>query len=199
MIYQDQLQSGYLYHIYNRGNHQEALFKEEKNYFHFLDLYRRYIHQIAYLYAYCLLPTHFHLLVRIKDWERIDNCLCDESQLGIQFRTFLGTYTKAINQTYNRSGHLFEGRYSRKIVLKDDYFFLLIVYIHQNPQNCGIVLDYKNWPFSSYDAYSRKDRRSLVAKEVLFDVNLYNTIMEMHDVKSINSVSGIIKGRNGFL
>jgi len=199
MTYQDELHFGNIYHIYNRGNNCEALFKEERNYYYFLNLYKRYIHPIAQLYAYCLLPTHFHFMLRIKDWDNLENCIHNESQIWMQFRTFLGTYTKAINKTNNRSGHLFEGRYSRKIVQKDEYFYRLIVYIHQNPQNHGIVQDYKNWPFSSYNAYSRQDRRSLIAKEVLFDLDLYNTIMDTHELKSINSVCEKIKKGNGFL
>lgn len=199
MIYQDELHFGNIYHIYNRGTNSEALFKQEKNYYYFLDLYKRYIYPIAHLYAYCLLPTHFHFMLRIKEWDNIEHCIHNESQIWIQFRTFLGTYTKAINKGYNRSGHLFEGRYSKKIVQENEYFYRLIVYIHQNPQNHGVVLDYKNWPFSSYNAYFRQDRRSLVTKEVLFDMDLYNTIMDTHELKSINSVCEKIKKGNGFL
>ena len=199
MSYKDKLNCGYIYHIYNRGNNQEALFKEERNYYYFLDLYKKYLHPIAHLYAYCLLPTHFHFMIRIKEWKRIENCIHDESQIWMQFRTFLGTYTKAINRAYNRSGHLFEGRYSRKIIQKDEYFYRLIVYIHQNPQNYGVVMDFKNWPFSSYNAYIRKDRRSLVAKEVLFDEDLYNTILETHECLQEKSVRELSIGGNGFL
>jgi len=138
-------------------------------------------------------------MLRIKEWDNIENCIHNESQIWMQFRIFLGTYTKAVNKGYNRSGHLFEGRYSRKIVQEDEYFYRLIVYIYQNPQNHGGVLEYKNWPFSSNNAYIRQDRRSLVAKEVLFDLDLYNTIMDTHELKSINSVCEKIKIGNGFL
>jgi REP element-mobilizing transposase RayT len=199
MFYQDKLHFGKVYHIYNRGNNKEALFKDESHYYYFLDLYKKYLHQIVHLYAYCLLPTHYHLMVRIRDLEDIENCIHDESQIWLQFRTFLGTYTRAINRAYHRTGHLFEGRYSRKIIMNDNYFFRLIVYIHQNPQNHGIVQDYKIWPFSSFNAYIRQDRRSLVAKEVLFDRDLYNTIMVTHELESIKSICEGIKKGNGFL
>ncbi len=61
------LQPGVYYHIYNRGNNGENLFKEERNYTYFLTLYEKYITPIAFTYAYCLLINHFHILVRIKD------------------------------------------------------------------------------------------------------------------------------------
>jgi len=174
------LKHGLYYHIYNRGNNKESIFKEDRNYNYFIDLYRKYIHSIADLYAYCLLPTHFHILVQIKQFEEIDIMYQDENSLWKQFRTFLGTYTKAINKMYQRTGHLFEGRYSRINISDSNHFFRLISYIHQNPQNHGIVLDYKFWPFSSYYAYQKRDRRSLLARRIFSDDELYNTILEMH-------------------
>jgi REP element-mobilizing transposase RayT len=60
------LEFNHYYHIYNRGNNRENIFKEERNYRHFLKLYVKYIEPIADTFAYCLLPNHFHLLVRIK-------------------------------------------------------------------------------------------------------------------------------------
>jgi putative transposase len=58
---------GVFYHIYNRGNNRENIFREERNYAYFLQLYTRHIAPIAETYAYCLLKNHFHLLIRVKD------------------------------------------------------------------------------------------------------------------------------------
>jgi hypothetical protein len=107
----------------------------------------------------------------------------DENTLRIQFRRFLGTYTKAINKMYQRTGHLFGGIYSPINISDDSHFFKLISYIHQNPQNHGIVSDYKYWPYSSFYAYKRKDRRSLLSRKLFSDDELYNTIMDMHHQK----------------
>lgn len=65
------LQHGKYYHIYNRGNNREDLFKVSDNYQHFLKLYEKYISPIADTYAWVLMKNHFHLLVRIKDEEEI--------------------------------------------------------------------------------------------------------------------------------
>jgi len=176
-MYEGSLQFNQSYHLYNRGNNKEALFKERRNYYHFLDLYKKYIYPMADLYAYCLLPTHFHFLIKIKSLSEIEDFYQDQSQIWRQVRTFLDTYTKSINKTYNRSGHIIEDRYSRKIVLKDDYFFQLISYIHQNPQTHGIVSDFRMWPYSSYQDYIHKYKKSVIAKCVFSDHELYNTIL----------------------
>ena len=57
------------YHVYNRGNNREPLFRERRNYPYFLKLYAKYIEPVAETYAYCLLKNHFHLLIRTKDEE----------------------------------------------------------------------------------------------------------------------------------
>jgi len=59
------------YHIYNRGNNSEIIFREESNYFYFLKLLKKYILPVADVFAYCLLNNHFHLLIRIKEEDKI--------------------------------------------------------------------------------------------------------------------------------
>lgn len=59
------------YHIFNRGTNRENIFRQERNYEHFMRLYARYIDPIADTFAYCLLRNHFHMLVRIKAEEEI--------------------------------------------------------------------------------------------------------------------------------
>lgn len=60
------LQYGTYYHIYNRGNNGENLFREEANYRYFLTLYAKHIVPVACTYAYALLANHFHLLIRTR-------------------------------------------------------------------------------------------------------------------------------------
>ncbi len=68
----EQLIPGEYYHIYNRGNNREDIFLEDKNYFYFLDLFKKYISPLADLYAYCLMKNHFHLLIKIKEAGKIE-------------------------------------------------------------------------------------------------------------------------------
>jgi len=65
------LQPGQYYHLYNRGNNRENIFREERNYTYFLRLYAKHIEPVAETYAYCLLRNHFHVLVKIRDAEHL--------------------------------------------------------------------------------------------------------------------------------
>lgn len=58
---------GHYYHIYNRGNNGETLFREDRNYRYFLQLYAKHIAPVAETYAYCLMPNHFHFLVQVRE------------------------------------------------------------------------------------------------------------------------------------
>ena len=62
------------YHIYNHANGKENLFVNDGNYYFFLRRYAHFINPIADTFAYCLMPNHFHLAVRIKSEEEIRQC-----------------------------------------------------------------------------------------------------------------------------
>ena len=169
---------GQYIHLFNRGNHRDALFIEEESYHLFLDMYKKYMKPIASLYAYCLLPTHFHLLVKVRGTDEIGDICQSDDMFWYQYRSFLGIYTKRINKVYKRSGCLVNGGYSNVMDPKENSFYKLFIFIHQNPQVYGVVSDYRLWPFSSYFAYRRKDRRSIIAKDLFFDDVSYKKIMD---------------------
>lgn len=54
------------YHIYNRGINGENLFVQEKNYYFFLNQWKKYLSPYFDVFAYCLMPNHFHFLVRVR-------------------------------------------------------------------------------------------------------------------------------------
>lgn len=67
------LQPDTSYHIFNHANGFENIFRKEDNFYFFLEKYRLYISPIAETYAYCLMPNHFHLVVRIRKREVLIN------------------------------------------------------------------------------------------------------------------------------
>lgn len=151
-----------VYHIFNRGNNRENLFKEERNYEYFLRLYLHHVAPFVETYAYCLLRNHFHLLVKILDpkfFTRISP--------SRHFAVFFNAYAKAINIAYDRSGSLFQNPFGRVAVTTDAQFLTTVRYIHRNPQNHGLTTDFQNWPYSSYQALLSEDPTFLAGETVI--------------------------------
>ena len=172
------LQMGLYYHIFNRGNNRENIFREERNYYFFMQRYAKYIEPVADTYAYCLLQNHFHFLVRIKTEEEQEEYFAKTQTPKVletfrvlepsqQFSNLFNAYAKAFNKTYNRTGSLFEHPFGRVEVTTDAYFIQLIAYIHQNPQRHGFVDDFRDWPFSSFHALASEQQTRLQRDDVL--------------------------------
>jgi hypothetical protein len=147
------------YHIYNRGNNREDIFIEDRNYEHFLNLYKKYVGPVTDTMAYCLLRNHFHLMARIKSESEIN--LWQDNQpkeLKIKninpsriFSDFFNSYSKSINHAYGRTGSLFQHPFRRVMITNQKQFWNLIAYIHQNPQKHHFVNDFRIWNWSSYN------------------------------------------------
>jgi REP element-mobilizing transposase RayT len=158
-----------VYHIYNRGNNREDLFKEERNYPYFLDKYFQYVSPVADTYAYCLMKNHFHILLRIKNEDEIlyhrisgsSGTPSHEAKVSLNsdepskiiikaFASFFKSYAQSINKAYGRTGSLFEEPFRRIEVSNDSYFSELVRYIHFNPQKHGFTRDFTQYKHSSY-------------------------------------------------
>jgi len=157
------LRFGSYYHIYNRGNNRENLFFEPRNYPYFLQLYAKHILPVAQTFAYCLLPNHYHFLIRTyTEEEQVELAQIGPiSKIGPispaepsrAFNNMFIAYTRAVNLATGRTGALFERPFGRKLVAGDAHFRILVVYIHRNPQKHGLVADFRDWPHSSFGAF----------------------------------------------
>jgi len=116
----------------------------------------------------------------IQNRDESDEPLCSKD-LSKSFATFFGTYTKAVNKAFSRTGTLFEGRFKRKQVSDDQYFAHLIAYIHRNPQIHGFVDDYRDWPYSSFQALCSQKLTRLARDETLEWFGGLNGFLRFHD------------------
>lgn len=66
------LEEGKFYHIYNQGNNKENIFLTANNYEYFLRKFDLYLSDLVEVYAFCLMPNHFHFLIRVKEFDRMD-------------------------------------------------------------------------------------------------------------------------------
>lgn len=182
----DQLFPSTYYHIYNHANSDEDLFREPENYRYFLQQYHKHIDAIADTYCFCLMPNHFHLLVRIKPKELITAHLpgfenlegvAAANLLSRQFSNFFNGYTKAFNKKFERRGSLFLKNFKRSAIVSRDYLASVIIYIHLNPVKHGFVKNPQDWKWSSYDRFLI-DRLPLVKSLFTSDENYLNTYAE---------------------
>jgi len=155
------LESESFYHIYNRGNNSEIIFREESNYLYFLILLKKYIVPVADIFAYCLLNNHFHLLIKVKEEEKII------ARVEKSFSNLFNAYAKAFNKRFGRTGKLFEERFKRKKVEDEYYLTELIYYIHSNPQKHGLLKDFRDYPHSSFNSILSNKSTSLRREEVI--------------------------------
>jgi len=129
------------YHLYNRGNNHDLLFYKEPNYHYFLKRYSDFLSDHVSTYAYCLLPNHFHLLIKTNTHD-----------VSKQLRRLFQSFALSINKQENRSGSLFT-KYFRRILVKDnEYLKYLIFYIHYNPEKHHTCNNFKEYKHSSYQS-----------------------------------------------
>ncbi|MGD1995923.1 MAG: transposase [Anaerolineae bacterium] len=147
-----ELCAGEWYHLYNRRGNRERIFYERANYLFFLQRLRRYLVPVLDVVAYCLMPTHYHLLVRVTKTSEVSET-SEVSAVSRAMQRFSISYTKAMNRRYDRAGSLFQGAFRAKHVSRNDYLVHLSRYIHLNPVIAGLVERPEDWEFSSHREY----------------------------------------------
>lgn len=154
---------GHYYHLFNRGNNRGRIFFDENDYAFFLRRVSRYLSPVVDVVAYCLMPTHYHILIRVRPVERstpedggqgegLQKSEAHESVSGAVQRLTI-SYTRCINKNYRRVGALFQGHYRFKLIDDRGYLQYLSRYIHRNPVEAGLVSRCADWPWSSYLEY----------------------------------------------
>jgi|SRR3989344_4964416 len=137
---------GEYYHIYNRGNSKQKIFLDKKDYNRFLklificnsnrninfrDIFITHKNILTFdrgstlidLGAYCLMPNHFHLLIKEKS----------DGNTSLFIKKLATAYVMYFNKKYKRSGSLFEGKFKSQHVNSDRHLKYLFSYIHLNP------------------------------------------------------------------
>jgi putative transposase len=142
------LVEGEFYHLYGRSLAQNGkLFYQARNYDSFLKNFDKYLGAYLDIWAYCLIPNHFHFLVRVK--LKVDTTILEK------WREFAKHYSQLVNKQENRLGNLFQEP-PRFLKIKSQSDLLSMVkYINYNPVYHGLVDKPSDWRYSSQNGAAR--------------------------------------------
>src|ERR1700733_4215711 len=146
---------GGLYHVISRGNNRRKVFRTSADYRRFTEIIQVQKSKIPfYLYAYCLMPNHIHLLIERR-----------EDSVSKIMQRVLTTYSQYHNRKYKKIGHVFQGRYKSILCQTDEYLGELVRYIHLNPVRARMVRQPEDYEYSGHRAYIGLDGNGLVDVE----------------------------------
>ena len=203
------------YHVLNRGINKNVVFREDGDRMRFIkSLYvfndfrptpngitqhklwmdeSRKRNCLIHIHAWCLMHTHYHLLVTPID-DNLDN-------LSLFMKKLNGGYAKFFNEKYERSGYFWQGKYKKIQIERDNQFMYIPYYIHLNPLDIkfkewreGALSDFSaaekfldSYKWSSwYDYTGRKNFPSILYKDVLGEI-LGSKRMQLSHAKTITS------------
>ena len=133
---------GACYHIMVRGNNKQNIFRAEDDYHKYMDLLTKYKKRYKFrLYGYCFMPNHIHIIGQVigagKNLSRFMH--------GLNM-----SYALYFNNKYQGVGHVWQGRFKSKVIVKDKYLIDCINYIESNPAAAEIVESPHKYLWSSY-------------------------------------------------
>jgi putative transposase len=132
---------GHYYHIFNRGVNKGQIFFNHDNYMYCIRLMQKYQEKYGTAtIAYCLMPNHYHLLLRQEGEEPISRFV----------NVLFNAYVQAVNRQQQRIGVLFESRFRHVWVDHEEYLLHLCRYIHLNPVISQLAARPEDWPYSNY-------------------------------------------------
>jgi len=175
------------YHIYNRGVEKRAIFETERDYQRFLDILRFYLHDQkisftafqrlkeeersnyfqrnpevpekcrVHIICYCLMPNHFHLLLKGARYNGITLFVSDVSN----------SHTRYFNFKHERVGRLFQGTFKSKEIVGEESLLQVSRYIHLNPILSNAITKPEDYPYSSYRQWVGQKRLSLTSQGLI--------------------------------
>jgi len=177
---------GSIYHLYNRGDNKEIIFRDEQDYRAFLfrlglglgiekeDLNECEIIKspksrirIASLkpdsfklHAFCLMPNHVHLLVE----------QCGDESISKLFSRVFTSFSKYINLKHKRVGHVFQDKFKSIQIETNPQLMLISSYIHMNPVKDSLANKPEDYKWSSYKDFIFDRKNPIVHKQFLTEV-----------------------------
>jgi len=185
----ESLVSGEIYHVFSKSIADFKVFNSDKDYSRMMETivfymravtpcrFSEYIENaknkedirnplgqecLVDIIAYCLMPTHFHLVLKqLKD-----------GGISRFINLALKSYSKYFNLSHSRKGPLWEGRFKNVLVKTDEQLLHLTRYVHLNPVTAFLVSRPEDWKYSSYVEYiGRAEERQFCKYSSILDID----------------------------
>ena len=145
---------GACFHVMGRGNRRGIIFKEEEDYYLFLNMLSIVQDKFPFkLHAYCLMTNHFHL-----------ELTTGTDPIWQIMQRLMNNYARTFNSKYGINGHLFDSRYTSCLIENEPYFLEVSRYIHLNPVKAAMVREPLAYKYSSYKNYVSSRERPFYDK-----------------------------------
>lgn len=180
---------GYPYHITQRGNCKQTVFKEKIDYSTYLRLLEKYSseYRLAIL-AYCLMPNHIHIIAIPQE----------HNSMSKTFHVTHMKYAQFFNNKYALSGHLWQGRFY-SCLLDENHFLTATRYVENNPVRAKLSNNAISWPWSSAFAHCYKKDEILSLGEIYKYIDIDDWKRYLAEPESQNDIKLIrehtLKGR----
>ncbi len=148
------------FHILNRGNNKQVVFRDKVDFIYYLELLKRYKKEFRFkLYHLSLMPNHVHLQMEPVE----------EGSLSRIMHRLTLAHTWYFNKKYHAVGHVWQGRFKSSLIDKDDYFLQCGLYIELNAKRARLVEKPEDWSWSSYKLYAFGKTEPLVEEIIDLD------------------------------
>lgn len=146
-------------HAIQRGNNRQPVFFDDDDYRLYLDWLKLAAEKYSCrIHAYVLMTNHVHLLVTPEN----------SDSLSRMFQYVGRFYVSYVNNTYGRTGTLWEGRYKASLVEEENYLLRCYRYIELNPVRAGMVKRVEDYPWSSYAYHAQASDNTVVSPHPLY-------------------------------
>lgn len=149
---------GAVYHVILRGNSGDPIFFEDRDQFRFYLFMQEVVERFSCrIHGFCCMTNHTHLILQVAD-----------IPLSRVMQSLSLKYTRWINYTRRRTGHLFQGRYKAIMLDADAYLLELVRYVHLNPVRAGMTKCPEDYPWSGHNAYLGNEALPWLTTEWVF-------------------------------
>jgi REP-associated tyrosine transposase len=130
-----------VFHVTTRGVAEAPIYLDDEDRARFVRLLHNVMRRHSWIcHAYCLMTTHYHLLLETK-----------RADLSPGMRELNGLYARGFNDRYDRKGHVFGERYAAFVVDSVAHFAEARRYVLDDPVRAGLCSSAEQWPWSGLD------------------------------------------------